>query len=93
MTAKRINITVDEETLQDLDATAKFYGMKRSECIAFMFEVMNELNAFEKLEEYALQIKEEKFGTARLGYRARPYAMKQAARQCRIIRENQNEPA
>ena len=87
MTAKRINITIEEETLRDLDATAEHYGMKRSECIAFMFEVMNELDAFGKLAEYAMQIHEQKYGIANTYSRPSAYAMQKAARECALTRE------
>lgn len=55
MTAKRINVTIDEEVLTDIDATAEAYGMNRSECIAFLFELLGELNAWGVLENIAME--------------------------------------
>lgn len=86
MTAKRINITIEEETLKDMDATAEYYGMNRSQLIAFAFEALSDLGALEKLSEYALQMHEEKYGTAELYYRPSAYAMQKAARECTVTR-------
>lgn len=84
MTAKRINITLQEDILEELDATADEHGMNRSECIAFMVEVMRELNAWDKLQTFGAQEFAERFGRLPEASRVSTSMMLKAARRCRI---------
>lgn len=81
MTAKRINMTIDEEILIDLDAKAESLNMSRSECIAFMFEILGELNAWNALEAVAMEGAEEHYTmpTKR--------QLVKAARKCSVCRD------
>lgn len=81
MAAKRINITVDEEMLEGIDATAKSYGMNRSECIAYAFELLEELNAWNVLENVALDASDKPY------YKPTKYAISKAARKCSVTRD------
>lgn len=81
MSAKRINITIDEEVLTDLDATAEAYGMNRSECIAFLFDLLGELNAWNALEAIADEQSTRAYSTP-----TKRDLMK-AARMCSVTRD------
>lgn len=48
---KRINISIDEHILASIDATAKIYGMSRSECIEFAFKMHTIMHTWDVLEE------------------------------------------
>lgn len=80
MTAKRINITIEEELLQEIDATANAYGMNRSECIAYAFELLEQLNAWNVLENVAMD--------ELSGLYAQPTkrSLTKAARKCEVQR-------
>lgn len=81
MTAKRINITIEEEVLADLDATANAYGMNRSECIAFLFDLLAELNAWNVLENVATD------GSDVLYRMPTKRELMKAARSCHVERD------
>lgn len=81
MTAKRINITLDEETLDSLDAISNAYGMNRSETIRFMSEILYELDAWSVLESIAIESNDS------LYYKPTKYAIKKAARSCTVSKE------
>lgn len=81
MTAKRINITIEEEVLADLDATASAYGMNRSECIAFLFDLLGELNAWTVLENVATD------GNEELYRRPTKRELMKAANACHVERD------
>lgn len=87
MASNRINITIDDETLMDLDAMSSEYGMKRSECIRFMFDVMNELNAWEKLDTVGKTIFAERYGRETESRHASTSMMLRAASECSITRD------
>lgn len=59
---ERINITIEKETLMNMDALANEYGMNRSAFITFMEEVFEELEIMQKLNEKAKKSYSEKFG-------------------------------
>lgn len=81
MTAKRINITIDEDVLNDIDATAEAYGMNRSECIAFLFELLGEMNAWNALESIAIEQSEQ------LYKRPTKRDLMKSARMCSVTRD------
>jgi metal-responsive CopG/Arc/MetJ family transcriptional regulator len=81
MTAKRINITIEEEVLADFDATASAYGMNRSECIAFLFDLLGELNAWNVLENVATDGSEEMYR------QPTKRDLMKAARKCTVTRD------
>lgn len=81
MTAKRINITLDEETLDILDAMSNAYGMNRSESIRFMCEILFELDAWSVLESIAIESNDS------LYYNPTKYDLKKAARSCTVSKE------
>lgn len=79
MTAKRVNITIDEDLLMGIDACAKNYDMNRSEYIAFCIELLEEMNAWNALEEVAY----EKYHAPY--FKPRKYHMEQAAKYCEVV--------
>ena len=81
MAAKRINITLDEDVLTDLDSTAEEYGMNRSECIAFLFDLLGELNAWNALEAIAMD------GFDELYRKPTKRELMKAARMCSVSRD------
>lgn len=81
MTAKRINITIEEEMLEAIDSTANAYGMNRSECIAFLFEVLDEMNAWNVLENVAME------NNDRPQFQPTKYQLMKAARTCHVERD------
>lgn len=58
----RINISIERETLMDIDALAEENGMNRSAFIAFMAEVFEETSLLEKLNEKAKRSYSDKYG-------------------------------
>ena len=53
MASKRVNIVIDEETLELIDAIAEQYHSNRSETIREVFQMADALDLFGKLEEKA----------------------------------------
>lgn len=51
---KRVNITVDEDILHDMDVMANYYSMNRSEYIQLMHKIIQEWDAWTKLENVAI---------------------------------------
>lgn len=55
MASKRINITLDEESIEILDAISSAYGLNRSKAIRFCAELLTESNLLHILEMAALE--------------------------------------
>lgn len=77
----RVNISIEDEVLQGIDATANAYGMNRSECISFMFDLLDELNAWNAIEAVA----DEESGASY--HMPTKREMLRAARKCSVTRD------
>ena len=84
MTMKRVNITIDEETICTLDAMGERYGMSRSETIRFMTEAMDELQAWSRLQDFGKRVYAEKRGREPESGTVSPAMMLKAAARCSL---------
>lgn len=79
---KRVNITIDEETIEMLDAISDAYGMRgRSEAIRFLSEILDEIGALPVLENVCSDSNDD------LYYRPSARQMLKAARNCSVTRD------
>lgn len=85
----RVNLVLDADTLNLLDALAASYGLNRSESVRFIAEILDGMNALGTLETIAEGIAEER--AERYGYAARSsvtkYDLLRAAQDTEVCRK------
>lgn len=84
---KRVNITLDEDTLLIIDAQAERFNSNRSEVIRAMFAIADELQIFDNLEKRALEKVEDMFGESEYGYAVSMRSVEKAAREFELTRQ------
>lgn len=77
MAATRINITIQEELLHDIDTRAEYYGTNRSKLIATVFEMMDNMNAWQVLENSAIDSYDD----------LTAWNLTKASKECRVTRK------
>lgn len=78
---ERINISLDKDVADDIRAMAEVYNMNFSETIAFMFDLLDELNTWNVLIDVASEEYDE------LYYTPSKRELLKAARKCSVTRD------